>query len=297
VAVGYVFDQARLAIRDDNLNLGSGTFYMTLVTANPNISTVTFVSDLTQVSGGSYAVATLTGVSRPASLTNGQAILTFTGPTPTFPALYASAATAVVGTVVAKQAGGSPVAASDRCISFQPLVTTSASATIASVTTYNGLRVLTSAATTNNVTSTTNSTATLTTSGGGFSPARIGSVVTGTGIPVGTTVTWIASDNNSLLMSQAATGSSSITATFAAGALIDVRVGSAITGTGIPASTTVISVAADGTSLVMSQAATASAAVTVTTTTDVLTTRAMPTSVGSAIDYTITLPSTGVIFL
>jgi len=212
--------------------------------------------------------------------------------------LYASAATAVVGTVVAKQAGGSPVAASDRCISFQPLVTTNASATIASVTTYNGLRVLTSAATTNPVTSTTtNSSATLTTSGGGFSPARIGSVVTGTGIPVGTTVTWIASDNNSLLMSQAATGSSSITATFAAGALIDVRVGSAITGTGIPASTTVISVAADGTSLVMSQAATASAAVTVTTTTDVLTTRAMPTSVGSAIDYTITLPSTGVIFL
>ena len=297
MAVGYVFDQARLAIRDDNLNLGSGTFYMTLVTANPNISTVTFASDLTQVSGGSYAVATLTGVSRPASLTSGQVILTFTGPTPTFPALYASAATAVVGTVVAKQAGGSPVAANDRCISFQPLVTTSASATIASVTTYNGLRVLTSAATTNNVTSTTNTTATLTTSGGGFSPARIGSVVTGTGIPVGTTVTWIASDNNSLLMSQAATGSSSITATFAAGALIDVRVGSAITVTGIPASTTVISVAADGTSLVMSQAATASAAVTVTTTTDVLTTRAMPTSVGSAIDYTITLPSTGVIFL
>jgi len=297
VAIGYVFDQARLGLRDDTLNLGSGTFYMTLVTANPNISTVTFVSDLTQVSGGSYAVATLTGVSRPGSLTSGQAILTFTGPTPTFPALYASAATAVVGTVVAKQAGGSPVAASDRCISFQPLVTTNASATVASVTTYNGLRVLTVAATTNNVTSTTNSTTTLTTSGGGFSVARIGAAISGTGIPAGTTVLWVSTDNNTLLMSQAATNSTSITATFSAGALIDVRVGAAITGTGIPASTTVLSVSTDGTALVMSQNASASGTVTVTTTTDVLTTRAMPTTIGSAIDYTITLPSTGVIYL
>lgn len=297
MAIGYVFDQARLGLRDDTLNLGSGTFYMTLVTANPNISTVTFVSDLTQVSGGSYAVATLTGVSRPGSLTSGQAILTFTGPTPTFPALYASAATAVVGTVVAKQAGGSPVAASDRCISFQPLVTTNASATVASVTTYNGLRVLTVAATTNNVTSTTNSTTTLTTSGGGFSVARIGAAISGTGIPAGTTVLWVSTDNNTLLMSQAATNSTSITATFSAGALIDVRVGAAITGTGIPASTTVLSVSTDGTALVMSQNASASGTVTVTTTTDVLTTRAMPTTIGSAIDYTITLPSTGVIYL
>ena len=297
MAIGYVFDQARLGLRDDTLNLGSGTFYMTLVTANPNISTVTFVSDLTQVSGGSYAVATLTGVSRPGSLTSGQAILTFTGPTPTFPALYASAATAVVGTVVARQAGGSPVAASDRCISFQPLVTTNASATVASVTTYNGLRVLTVAATTNNVTSTTNSTTTLTTSGGGFSVARIGAAISGTGIPAGTTVLWVSTDNNTLLMSQAATNSTSITATFSAGALIDVRVGAAITGTGIPASTTVLSVSTDGTALVMSQNASASGTVTVTTTTDVLTTRAMPTTIGSAIDYTITLPSTGVIYL
>lgn len=222
MATGFVFDQARLAIRDDTLSLGSGTFYLCLVTATPNVATATFVSDLTQVSGGSYATVTLSGVSRPSSMTSGYAIVDFSDPT--FTGLYASASTAAVGFVAAKQAGGSPVAGSDRVISYGPLVTVNASATIASVTTYNGLRALTAAD----------------------------------------------------------------------GAFSDVRIGAAITGSGIPGGTTVVAVSGDGGTMLISADATASATVTVTTTTDVAAPRTMPTTVGSAIDLTIALPSLGI---
>lgn len=223
MAIGYVFDEMKIAVRDDVVALGSGTFYMALVTAVPAV-TITFASSLTPVVGGSYAPFVLTGASRPATLTSGRAILTFANPT--FMALHATAATAVVGFVVVKQMGGAIVAGSDRVLSFTPLTVVNAAAAIASCTTYSGFRALTAAD----------------------------------------------------------------------GTFTDVRLGSAITGAGIQASTTVIAVSGDGGTLIMSLDATASAAVTVTTTTDVLTTRAMPTTVGAAVDLAITIPSSTGVF-
>lgn len=226
MATGFMFNAARVAAAAGTYLLGSSaSYYVCLVTTAPTASSPTNPSGLTQVSGGSYAPVALTGVTNPTGLTSGVAPLTATNPV--FSGLYATASTAVVGYVIARCASGSTInQSSDYCISYEPLVTVNSSATISSVTTYNGLPVLTAAA----------------------------------------------------------------------GAFSDVVVGSTITGTGIPGSTTVLSISSDGSSLLMSANATASGTVTVTTTTNVATTRTMPTTSGGAINLTITLPSTGLFY-
>ncbi|NEP57904.1 MAG: hypothetical protein F6K31_12915 [Symploca sp. SIO2G7] len=115
---------------------------------------------------------------------------------------------------------------------------------------------------------------------------RVGDEVTGAGIPVSTTVASIAGDGLSLELSQAANATGTVILTFdTPGFTVDdcqttnvgttvtstnnfntagVQAGDPVSGTGVPASTTVVSVAGDGLSLVLSQAATASGTVTLT---------------------------------
>jgi len=115
---------------------------------------------------------------------------------------------------------------------------------------------------------------------------QAGVLVTGTGIPASTTVGSVSGDGLSLELSQAATAVGTVTLTFdppsftvADATTTDtnttvtttnnfdtagVRVGDVVTGTGIPPSTTVASIAGDGLSLELSQAANASGTVTLT---------------------------------
>jgi hypothetical protein len=190
---GFTFDQAYIGIITGDLVLGSGTFLCELVTATP-ARTITFASSLTLVSGGSYTYGSrpLTAISRPATLQNGRAIITAAAPT--FNSLWAAAATPIVGWVIVKQAGGSPAAASDRVVSYIPSATINESATIASVTTYSGFRMLTAA-------------------DGTFSDVRIGAAITGSGIPAGATVAFISPDGGTLTISADATASATITVT------------------------------------------------------------------------------------
>jgi len=223
MAAGYGFDEAYLGIISGNLVLSSGVFLCELVTTAP-ARTITFASSLTLVSGGSYTYGSkVVTMTRPATLQGGRAIMTAADVT--FNGLWAAAATAVVGWVIVKQAGGSPVAASDRVISYIPSSTINASATIASCTTYSGFRAIT------------------------------------------------ATD----------------------GAFSDVRLGAGITGTGIPGSTTVAAISADGGTLLLSADATASGTITVTTTTEVQANITMPTTVGTAVNRQFSMPSNGII--
>ena len=222
MAAGFMFDEAYLGLISGNLVLSSGVFLYELVTSVP-ARTVTFASGLAIVSGGSYVYGSkVITASRPATLQSGRAIMTGT-PDPTFTALWATAATAVTGSVIVKQAGGAPVAASDRVISYIPASTINTAATIASVTTYSGFRMLT------------------------------------------------ATD----------------------GTFADVRIGAAITGAGIQASTVVAFVSTDGGTLTMSLDATAAATITITTTTEVQASVTMPTSVGTSVNRQFFLPTNG----
>ena len=221
MAAGYGFNEAYIGIISGDIVLSSGTFLCELVTAAP-ARTITFASSLTLVSGGSYVYGSkVITASRPATLQNGRAIIT--ADSPTFSGLYAAAATPVTGWVIVKQAGGSPVAAVDRVISYIPSATPNAAATIATVTTYSGFRMIT------------------------------------------------ATD----------------------GTFNDVRLGAPITGNGIPASTTVARISADGGMIELSADATASAVITITTTTEVAAPITMPTTLGTAVNRQFYLPAAG----
>lgn len=163
---------------------GSGTFNWYLVTAAVNPATASTVANLTQVSGGTYALQPLTGV----TVAQDGAAAKVTCSNPTYSGFYAGSATAIVGGVIAKQAGGSP-ASSDQLVRYIPLRAT----VTQTINTTSGSQLITAAS--------------------GLTSYAEGDLITGTGIPTGTEIREILSGTQAFISREATATNTGITAT------------------------------------------------------------------------------------
>ncbi len=112
-----IFNATKTGLLDRSLNLTSGTFYYHLVTTAPTNPAIAQVSGLAIATGGNYAPAVL-GAPPSSSLVNQAGSLTTQNPS--WNLLSIGGGSPIVGSVLCRQAGGSP-APTDPPIVYNPL--------------------------------------------------------------------------------------------------------------------------------------------------------------------------------
>lgn len=155
----------------------AGTTINAYLTTAAVVDANSTVAALTQPSGGNYTLQALTSI---APTVSGTTAIVTTSAGPVWNNLYTTAATPIVGVAFAKQIGGSP-ATTDPIVGYSTL---SAQTTVANCSLTNNSEIVTTTGT--------------------FAAYAKGQLITGTGIPLGTTIAEITSTTQ-LILSQPAT--------------------------------------------------------------------------------------------